>query len=823
MFDNCFKDFEKHTGVKVSKTRTAELRDAFENAYLDASRSMSPQEAMTFAANAVSDSIMTTAKLDKLHKLRDAQAQQAMLGYIGSKPEFSPAMAARRMLSDFYDLKTGRMSVEQQAKAIRSIEVARIDAMFQEIGTKFGITLNKETELVMLKALYGEEIPAELGKFSELAKAHIEAMNALKGRLEASGIKIGEIKNYFGSQYWDADLVRNAWRKSENAKDLKTDAEQRAVAKEMFVRDMFEAADRAEYKDAAGMPMSDDQLMAYLGGAFENIFLDSALSLNRVSGPKVIESQLSRKIHIKDAASYQKLTQRYSGQTVLDSMLGSVNDISKSIALVENFGPNFERNINDTLKIANSGFKKATTKKQAEQASKDEKKFQRELEYFTYGENVVDGAFRTTMQAARAAQRNVLGGAMITSLFGDVASKAFIYRMNKASGMDKILLDMTKMSKEELRDNSLIAERFQSAMVREVGEIPEKGLISYASTLNIRASLLPALNRARLNAGREHMAATLGAKVKKYAWEDIDGVDGQILKDYGFTQADWDLMRQVKGDYMTVKSVLELDAPDLVKRKLAERVQSYVLGEIDIYMEPGNRLQSVMRGTTTAGTLGGELFRNFLQFKTFTGVMLTQIYPRLIAAGSKSGAFGAASLGIGAMVFSYLIAQTIAGLVVEQAKSLVSGKNPLDVTDPRVLMKGAITGGGLSIMGDLLMASESRTGGGLAELIAGPVGGTAATLLETSLRPLHQAMDDKELDVGADIFRKVRSITPLTSLWYTRAMVDRMIMTPINEELSPGYTQRADARMERDYGQTRWWDMDEAFPDELPDFSEVVE
>lgn len=825
MFDKCFDEINKHTGAKIAKARGHELRAAFENAYLESARSMSPQDAMTAAANKVADNIMGLAKRDKLHKIRNAQAQQALLRYVADHPEFTPAEAIRRRLTDMYDLKSGEMSVEQQAKAIRSIERIRIDAMFEEIGTRFGITLNKESELLMLKAFYGEKLPDGMERLQSMADEHIEAMSKLRARLVAAGIDIGELPRYFGGQSWDSDLSAKAWRHHKDAATLKNaspDAKKKA-SREQFVTDMYEGADRNMYKDETGAPLTDDALKDYLARAFDNIYMDGESAERSRTGPQIVQAQQARKIHIKDATNYQKLSQRYGGSNVLDSMLGSVNDMSKGIALAENFGPAFETNVVDSLKAMQAGFKKDATENQVRRDAKQAAALKNELAFFVRGEQVKNEKFADTMRVFRAAQRNVLGGATVTALFGDIASKAFILKMNKVSGMDKLLFDMRKMSKEELRENLLMAERFQTGMVREFGEMTDKGLVAAMSTINIRASFLPAINRVRVNSGRETLAFTLAAKVKKYNFEDITGVDGKILRDYGFTAEDWKMLQQSKSDFMSVKAIRELDLPDRVKTKLAERVQSYLIGEIDVFMEPGLRLNSLMAGESAAGSATGELWRSFTQFKAFTGVMMTQIYPRLWAAGNKGQAGAAATAGAAAYMMSYVVGMTIGGMFVEQAKSLLYGKNPIDMTNPKAWAKAFLTGGGGPLLGDMMMATESRMGGGVAEFFAGPLlGGTASTALETALRPLHQSLDDKDLDVGADLFRKIRSLTPFTSLWYTRAAVDRMMMQPINESLSPGYGVRQAKRMKRDYGQTFWWDPDSAFPDELPDLSEAL-
>lgn len=120
------------------------------------------------------------------------------------------------------------------------------------------------------------------------------------------------------------------------------------------------------------------------------------------------------------------------------------------------------------------------------------------------------------------------------------------------------------------------------------------------------------------------------------------------------------------------------------------------------------------------------------------------------------------------------------------------------------------------------MAAEGRAGN-FAEAVVGPALALPISAAQTALRPLHQAIDDKELDVGADLFRKVRSITPFTTLWYTRAAFDRLMFDHINEVLSPGYNSRREARQMRDFGQGFWWNPADPLPTDFPDFSEALQ
>ena len=236
-------------------------------------------------------------------------------------------------------------------------------------------------------------------------------------------------------------------------------------------------------------------------------------------------------------------------------------------------------------------------------------------------------------------------------------------------------------------------------------------------------------------------------------------------------------------------------------------------------------------GGLQSGTMQGELIRTAMQFKSFPISMITRHWGRLAESTDADGRPMAANR---AMYAFSLMATTMAlGAVAVQAKQMLAGKDPIDMTPDdangaKFWAKAAMQGGGLSIMGDLFLtdptASFGDQAGNFAKNVLGPTIGSASDLvLKNVAGNIWEASKGKDTHWEAELLQWTRSNTPGASLWWVKPMVEHGFLNSVNESLSPGYLSKMKARAQREWGQRYWWAPDEALPSRAPDLDAVVQ
>lgn len=225
---------------------------------------------------------------------------------------------------------------------------------------------------------------------------------------------------------------------------------------------------------------------------------------------------------------------------------------------------------------------------------------------------------------------------------------------------------------------------------------------------------------------------------------------------------------------------------------------------------------SVQQGTNT-GTLGGELLRSMMLFKSFP-VSIVQKHLRRIRSIPTTGGKSAYSVAM-------LTNLTLMGAVVIQLKDMIYGKDPRDMTTAKFWTAAFMQGGGIGIFGDLLytgLGGANRAGQANYQSFAGPVLGTAIDAVDLTLGNVGAALRGEETFFGADSIRFARGNTPFVNLWYVRAAIDHMIIHDLQEQVSPGYLRRMRQRTHKDWGQEYWWDPGEGLPERSPNIEAIT-
>lgn len=225
------------------------------------------------------------------------------------------------------------------------------------------------------------------------------------------------------------------------------------------------------------------------------------------------------------------------------------------------------------------------------------------------------------------------------------------------------------------------------------------------------------------------------------------------------------------------------------------------------------RARAAVQGQAKPGTLQGEIALSGLSFKSFAmSIWINQTARIMSRPTTSSKAKYAAEM---------LAAFTLMGAIGVQLKEMSKGNDPRPMDSAAFWGAAALQGGGLGIVGDLVSASTTRLGGGLPGYIGGPVVGIADQLGNLTLGNAMQGIRGEDMNFGRDLSRFVSSNTPVaSSLWQTRAALDRMVFDQMQLMLDPeaarSFRTRASNR-ERDFGNKSFWQEGEMLPSRAPD------
>lgn len=207
--------------------------------------------------------------------------------------------------------------------------------------------------------------------------------------------------------------------------------------------------------------------------------------------------------------------------------------------------------------------------------------------------------------------------------------------------------------------------------------------------------------------------------------------------------------------------------------------------------------RALLQGTAAPGTFMGELSRSAMSYKSFSLSLMLNQYRRFAEAES----WGQNRWAYAAKLSTMLI--VLGGLAI-QLKELAKGNDPRPMDNLKFWGASLMQGGGLGIFGDFFNAAQSRTGGGFAEVAAGPVFGLADDVFKPIIANTAAAIRGDNTFFGRDAANVVRQNTPfLTSAWYARTAFSRLVADNLQSFLDPEAElifRRKVKKMAKDYG-----------------------
>ncbi len=797
----------------------------------------SPEALMTKAAE-IAAKQMTD---DKVRQLRNTELKIAKLAErhaeIKSMTDGGVGQvdAVRRLIANTPDGKSNRFSLESRVMGTSNWLKSRLQDTWEAMGSDYlGFIQQKDKVRELITEMRGQDSGNPLAKKG--AQAWLKIAEDARQWFNDRGGKIGQLDDWTMPQHHSQQRVASA-------------------GVDQWITDVFPMLDRSKYRtnDGMGMPMSEDELKRFLAASWRSIATNGAADIQpgEFRGRAALSNAHAkhREIHFKDADSYINYWGRYGDKTFADILLGHIDKMGRDIAFLEHFGPNPDaafRVLRDEAEIA----AKDAAPTEMSKIDKDLARLDTLYDYAAgRSKPVADMRIATAFDAIR--NLNVagkLGSAVWSSVFGDKVMLEAMGRVNKLPVWQswfnelRLLNPANDTERRLLRRQGLMLDYMQSAMYRFGEDLGRSSWTGKMSNAVMRVSGMAAINEWRRGSFGLTMMDTLGHLTSTKTWAEVSKNDIHLLKTMGITEADWKVWkladlenyRHGNDSMLTPESIARIpdarlkDAGLLPREATMEEAAAFRREAVVKYMgaiqaesnlaiiEPGWSDRAGQVGGLQRGNLRDELVRSFWQFKSFPIAQFKRIWEIGLSRPTMGGK--------AAFLSSVLLMQTIAGAMMLQNQSLLSGQDPRPMDDWKFWMAAFIKGGSLGIYGDFLFSQNATTryGSGPLEVLAGPAIGAAANTVTALIKAGNAMVDGKDTHLAANVINITKGFIPAQNLWYTKAATDHIIFQNAQEYLSPGYLANMRARSMSNFKQDWWWAPGEFTPDRAPDMSNAI-
>lgn len=779
-------------------------------------RQMTDAERLRRAGQLAADELQQEAGLKRRRVALTIAARQRLDAFInGYQGTDGKLGALNRTIAFSADGKSNFLSVESRGKATRDYALSQIQEAFEAVDPRFFHLFEDEKGV---RDLVFEIRGQDMGniKAKKGAKAWADVTELLRRRFNDAGGDIGYLENWGIPQHHSMEKVGRATR-------------------EQWVSDVIGKLDRKYYIKEDGQLMSDAEVTAFLGEAYNTIATGGLNKLSdsgmRLSGARANRGNASRQIHFKDADSYLEYQRQYGDRSLWEVMVGHLEGISKDIALVETYGPNPDhvfRAILDEVTAETATVNPQRTGQVKRMANSTENLY-----------NFISGKTQPIANPHIAQWSDNIRNWLVASRLGSALLASFsdlgtMYLSAKVTNlpMNQLFRNQLEAMDPTNRTELARARRAGLAMESLLGSVnrwamdnmgPSKA--RWAATAVMRASGLTAWSDAHKRAYGVTMMGSLGEVVSRSPdLRSLDGGDFRILKSKGITEQDfsvWKLADQEdwgKGNntMLTPESIMRipddavkhLGAPERVKFEAMRKLLGAVAEEVDMaVITPGAREKMITGGGLQRGTWKGELVRSVFLFKSFPISVVMRHWSRAMVMPSAGGR--AAYIG------AFIASTTILGALSQQLNDMASGRNPREMTGedaPKFWLGALLKGGGLGLYGDFLLSDHTRYGGGALASMLGPVAGLVDDVVKLGQGIPLNAVEGKPEQTGGDLVKLGKGLIPGANLWYAKAALDHMIFNQMQEYFSHGYLRKMEQRSKKEFNQTYWWRPQDVTP-----------
>lgn len=567
----------------------------------------------------------------------------------------------------------------------------------------------------------------------------------------------------------------------------------------------------------------------------EGIRNDIAKDLEKWTGGVLIATGLSRRNQRRAEEIHREMNTLKDRLRDLDLMRGTLQDADPKLWREILQQINTVRTASDHLDLVGDpdGFLAVARPEDAARAAIYKHDNLWELLRGTYF-TPVNSWWADALQSARNVMTaNKLGSASITAL-GDMATQRAARRLaGMDHGLGSIISGMmgqwSDAAKWEAVRSGLIADEAlhvgtqQARFMEGINTVTWTG---YMADRVIHLSGLAWMTQAAKHAFGLELQAFLADQAQT-PFPRLPEATQAMFRRNGIGSVDWDMMRWSRmhepepgAKFLRPNEIAEGGGG----RELAERYMRMILRMTRMAVVEGTPEARVFWGGGRGGTFIGEVSRNMAQFKTFSvSYLLTHLryMQHTWQAGDK---WNAVSHGATLMVFG-----TALGALSLELSEIARGKDPVlasaaakgEAPPWHFWGKAFLKSGGAGLLGDFAAAPISPMGGGMLDVLAGPLPGTAERIRRGGLTEIADWAEGKEKNPPASRYaiRAARELAPGVSLWYLRSALERGVF----DQLSLAFDKDAERVWRRqkqinkkllpnDY----YWPRGQLTPDRLP-------
>jgi len=821
---DCIKEGEKEGVIKPEQA--AEMRKAYQEAYEENLKTMSPGDAASQASRDAYDSKAFEVLQRKVRLVKQYETQNAALNQILSEDGKYVGEGVSHILDRD---GSGRFKF-RDLDSIRQFYLARSHSILADVieGLRRSPILGRETReseilgIEMTKEVFGQNSGNPLAK--QFADSWKEASEMLRQAFNRAGGAIPLRKDWGLPQQHNRQIIRQN--------------------QEQWLKDINDLLDWGKIKsERTGKLIPKNERQDFLEEIRETI-LSAGMSKVRETSIAGKGRSLARRradhrfLVFKNPDSWLAYQKKYGEGDPFTIMMNHIEGMSRDIATLERLGPN----PNTTISFLKTQLqKRATDADIKDPKAKNVERLNNEIDrldeifndfngnaYIPANETWAKG-FASLGELLISAQ---LGSAAISAVFGDASTARMVARiagLPHAGVMAKSLKTFlaSNPTKKELIRAGLIAENWSSiayGQSRYVGDLVGSRVTQRVSNFVMNVSGLSPITQAERWSFGQSVMGFLADK-SNLSFKQLDPKTKRWFKEYGINKNDWDFIRKTskynwKGaDWLRPVDVFETN--ELAGQKYFDLIQSSIDKAVPV---SGPRARSVLASKSKPGTLVGDVLRSIAQYKTFPIVLyLNNIRQIRHLDTGKWNRIGYAT--------EFLAYTTLMGALSLQIREVLKGKDPAAMFGEDGKPNGVfwtralIHGGALSIFGDFLLADHNRYGHSLGEAIMGPRAGFLTDVGKLTIGNVQEFLKGKETNIGRESIEFLARYGPGTSISYVRAPIERLVLDNLRKMADPEADRRFRRKMrelERTTGSKMWWAPGDMAPKRAPDLSSIV-
>lgn len=840
MKPQCIQAVETAIGRKLKENESADIDANIKKAMVDLARqdidrwrNLSDAEKLVKAGEFVAQDIQAQLKRKHAIAARDILTQNKNLAAL-DHPTLSASEVVDRMVAAHGDM-SGIQSIDSKARAIASVNRGELVDFYTNIKGGLGVFTDAELVQKIVRERFNDSTGDPLAK--KISDKMGEVFEGMRERFNRAGGDIGKLDDWGLPQTHSLEKIVLA-------------------GKQAWVQKAEGLIDTSKYVHEDGTYYSQQEIRELLEYSFDTLSSNGAnkteIGRQSFGGNSKVTSRHSesRVLHFKDAESWMEYQSEFGGMPFVDLVEAHINGLSKDIAMVENLGSS-PRN---SMRILMDAAEQKDWQKgiDANDTGKSRKRAQTMFDEFS-GQNTPQSEVLANLGLAYRSMNvaSMLGGTTISSVTDQamIAKTASIHGIAYRKTFGELISQLNPKNKEDRQQAHSLGLATEE-MLGSIARWSDDGLTSVhgksqklarvssgIASQVMRISGLNALTAASKVGFTKMLMHKYGTLTRSKAWADLDAMDRELIEKTGLNERAWEVMRLAdpvvdrKGNQlMSARSIYEIPDnqltqfgdPQKVRDEVATQFQAHLLDEQGMaVVEAGLRERTWMSAGQRKGTGMGELVKSMLQFKSFPAAFLMRHGSRAMA---QDGVKGKAAYGV-----SLFAMTTLLGALAVQLKELANGNDPStmwDSDDPQKAMnfwtRSAVQGGGLSILGDILVAGTDTSGRSTSDFMVGPLGSDVKAVLGLTVGNLTQYYDDKDTNASNEAFRLLKNKIPAQNLWYTKAATNRMIFDEMQDMIAPGYREKLLRKAEREHDRTRFWG-DDVGDIQMPDFERVVE